>query len=149
MPKPKITFAPTPWDGEEERAWGYLVKNKFATAKQVALNCDVPEPFAQGLIDKIGTPKEVFVKEAEEQTMVEFKSKRIPTLDTQVGGSHYENMKVQPWAAMEAWMTPEEYRGYHKGVAIAYLARANGEGGIGDIKKAAHHLQHLISVFQE
>ena len=43
--------------------------------------------------------------------------------ERQVGGSHYRDMQIQPWAAMEAWMTPEELRGYHKATAIAYLAR--------------------------
>lgn len=147
MTKTKITLAPAPWGEDEERTWGYLVRNKLATAGEVALNCDVPEPFAQGLIDRIGTPREVFVREAEEQAMVEFKTARThtPTLDTQVGGSHYKDMKVQPWEAMEAWMTPEEYRGYHKGVAIAYLAREQSKGGDEDIEKAIHHLQHLTA----
>ena len=67
-------------------------------------------------------------------------------LDTQVGGAHYKDMAVQPWQALEAWLTPEEYRGYHKGVAIAYLAREQSKGGMQDIEKAVHHLQRLIEM---
>ena len=63
--------------------------------------------------------------------------------DKQVGGSHYKDMSIQPWEAMEAWMTPEEYRGYHKGVAIGYLARERQKGGDQDVEKALHHLQRL------
>lgn len=67
-------------------------------------------------------------------------------LEMQVGGTHYRDMDIQPWEAMEAWLTPEEYRGYHKGVVIAYLAREREKGGMQDIKKAAHHLQRLIEL---
>ena len=70
----------------------------------------------------------------------------MTTLNTQVGGSHYKDMAIQPWQAMEAWLTPDEYRGYHKAVAIAYLARERDKGGIEDIKKAIHHLQRLVEV---
>lgn len=70
----------------------------------------------------------------------------LSTLDMQVGGTHYRDMDIQPWEAMEAWLTPEEYRGYHKGVVIAYLARERDKGGMQDIKKATHHLQRLIEL---
>lgn len=49
---------------DEERVWAYLVKNKLADANEVALNCDVPVLLAQACIDRIGTPREVFEKEA-------------------------------------------------------------------------------------
>jgi hypothetical protein len=66
--------------------------------------------------------------------------------DRQVGGTHYKDMPVAPWDAMEVWMTPEELRGYHKGVAIGYLARERAKGGNEDIAKAAHHLQRLVEL---
>jgi hypothetical protein len=49
--------------------------------------------------------------------------------DYQVGGDHYQNMGLQPWDAMEAWLTPEEFRGFLRGSAIKYLARAGKKGG--------------------
>jgi len=61
----------------------------------------------------------------------------------QVGGDHYRTMQVQPWDALKAWLTPAEYRGYQKGVVIAYLARERSKGGDMDIRKAAHHLMKL------
>lgn len=65
--------------------------------------------------------------------------------DTQVGGDHYKTMgDFQPWDVLKHWLTPEEYRGYQKGVAIAYLARERQKGGDQDIAKAAHHLQKLL-----
>lgn len=65
--------------------------------------------------------------------------------DTQVGGSHYKDMgQFQPWDVLAHWLTPDEYRGYQKGVAIAYLARERSKGGDQDIRKAVHHLQRLV-----
>lgn len=64
---------------------------------------------------------------------------------TQVAGHHYKDMGVyQPWIVLEHWLTPEEYRGYQKGVAIAYLARERAKGGDEDIAKARHHLAKLL-----
>jgi len=63
----------------------------------------------------------------------------------QAGGDHYKKLKVQPWDAMEAWLTEEEFRGFLKGNIIKYLARANS--GKEDhnlmIEKAAHYQQKL------
>jgi hypothetical protein len=58
-------------------------------------------------------------------------------------------MAIAPWDAMEEWMTPEELRGYHKGVAIGYLARERAKGGSEDIAKASHHLQRLVELIEE
>lgn len=70
--------------------------------------------------------------------------------DTQVGGTHYKDMgDYQPWDVLKHWLTPEEYRGYQKGVAIAYLARELAKNGDQDIKKAIHHLQKLMEVIDE
>ena len=64
----------------------------------------------------------------------------------QVGGSHYKNMAVQPWVAMESWMTPEQFTGFLRGNAIKYLARCDVKGGIDDIKKARHYIDKLVEV---
>ncbi len=73
--------------------------------------------------------------------------------DTQIGGDHYKALAVQPWSAMEAWMTREQFEGYLLGSAIAYLARVNtegvhGKGGVQDVKKAAHYCQKLAEVME-
>lgn len=69
--------------------------------------------------------------------------------ELQVGGEHYRSMTVQPWDALSAWLTPEEFRGYQKGVAIAYLARERKKGGTQDIEKAMHHLMKLVEADTE
>lgn len=66
--------------------------------------------------------------------------------EQQYGGDHYINMGVQPWKAMEAWMTPEAFAGFLRGNAIKYLARADKKGGVEDLKKARHYLDKLIEV---
>ena len=68
---------------------------------------------------------------------------------TQVGGTHYAEMSVQPWTAMQAWMSPDEYVGYHVGTVLGYLSRHKKKGGLTDIKKAKHHLEELIRYFEE
>jgi hypothetical protein len=72
--------------------------------------------------------------------------------DVQESGDHYKTMAVQPWTAMQAWMTPEQFRGYLLGSAIAYLGRFNadapGKGGLADVRKARHVLDKLIETME-
>jgi len=68
--------------------------------------------------------------------------------DLQVGGTHYANKAVQPWAAMEAWMQPEAFAGFLRGNAIKYLARCDDKGGLEDLKKARHYLDKLIAFLE-
>lgn len=70
----------------------------------------------------------------------------IKASDMQIGGTHYTSKKVQPWEAMEAWMTPEQFAGFLRGNAIKYLARCDDKGGIEDLKKARHYLDKLIEI---
>jgi hypothetical protein len=115
----------------EERCWQYLLANRDATIEDVVLNCDVSLGYAESIMGRISSPNW---------------REPVSALEGQVGGSHYKDMEVQPWQAMEAWLTPEEYRGYHKGVAIGYLARERQKGGLQDIEKAIHHLNRLVEV---
>lgn len=67
----------------------------------------------------------------------------------QIGGDHYLNMGVQPWDAMKAWMTLEEYRGYMRGNAIKYLSRAGTKGAAEeDLRKALHYLTALVETYE-
>ena len=64
---------------EETRVWMYLLENPLARAGDVAMNCDVHLDFAQSCIDRIGTPREVFEKEA-----MQAKPTRVQTLETAI-----------------------------------------------------------------
>lgn len=122
---------------EEKRVWAYLLKNRQATVEDIVLSCDVSLGEAENYLSRISSPN--WREEVSVHT-----NKTPSALDNQVGGTHYKEMAVQPWEALEAWLTPAEYRGYHKGVAISYLAREQSKGGMQDIQKAVHHLQRLI-----
>lgn len=69
--------------------------------------------------------------------------------DVQQGGDHYRTMDVQPWAAMQAWMTPEQFAGYLRGCALKYLARAGSKGPtLDEYRKARHYLDKLIETME-
>ena len=70
----------------------------------------------------------------------------IKASDMQIGGNHYTSKSVQPWAAMESWMTKEQFSGFLRGNAIKYLARCDDKGGVEDLKKARHYLDKLIEI---
>lgn len=63
--------------------------------------------------------------------------------EKQVGGNHYKGLDIQPWDAMQSWLTPEEFRGFLKGNAIKYLARKKNAD---DLQKAQHYLEKLNEV---
>lgn len=66
--------------------------------------------------------------------------------DMQVGGEHYQNKAIQPWDAMQAWMTDEQFKGFLWGNVIKYIARWQDKGGIEDLRKARHYMDKLIEV---
>jgi hypothetical protein len=64
----------------------------------------------------------------------------------QVGGEHYQSKTIQPWDAMEAWMTKEQFKGFLWGNVIKYIARWQDKGGVEDLRKARHYMDKLIEV---
>ena len=65
--------------------------------------------------------------------------------DLQVGGQHYKDMGIQPWAVMEAVLTREEWIGYLKGNVIKYGMR-QGKKDSDDANKARHYALKLQEV---
>ena len=66
--------------------------------------------------------------------------------DMQVGGEHYRNKDIQPWTAMQAWMTPEQFKGFLWGNDIKNIARWQDKGGVEDLRKARHYMDKLIEI---
>jgi hypothetical protein len=63
----------------------------------------------------------------------------------QVAGDHYVKKSIQPWDAMCSWMSPEQFKGFLRGNAIKYLARAYDKGStVDDLMKASHYIEKLI-----
>jgi hypothetical protein len=70
--------------------------------------------------------------------------------DKQVGGDHYLSMGIQPWDVIRAWGSIEEYRGFLKGSALAYIGRAGRKGSAeDDYRKAMHCLEALLETYEE
>jgi hypothetical protein len=65
----------------------------------------------------------------------------------QLGGNHYTSKDIQPWDAMQSWMTEDQYRGYLMGNVIKYIARFQDKGGVLDLQKCKHYLDKLIEVW--
>jgi hypothetical protein len=63
--------------------------------------------------------------------------------EMQVGGTHYKDMPVQPWAVMEAVLTTEEFIGFLKGNVIKYSMRQGKKQNSDDVGKAQHYLAKL------
>ena len=64
----------------------------------------------------------------------------------QIGGDHYASKPIQPWDAMEAWMSKEAFAGFLRGNCIKYLARYLDKNGVQDLKKCQHYLAKLIEI---
>ena len=65
--------------------------------------------------------------------------------DMQIGGQHYKDMGIQPWAVMEAVLTHEEFVGFLKGNVIKYSMR-QGKKDSDDANKARHYASKLREV---
>jgi hypothetical protein len=81
--------------------------------------------------------QELDYREAVEKTEIEEES----PLQTQVGGSHYKDMKIQP-----AEYNHANGIGHLAGDAIAYISRYKSKNGRQDLEKAIHSLQLLIQM---
>lgn len=69
--------------------------------------------------------------------------------DSQIGGDHYLKLAIQPWDAMQEWMTPEQFAGFLQGNIIKYVVRFRDKGGVSDLRKAEHYLAKLIELESE
>lgn len=61
------------------------------------------------------------------------------SLDTQVGGGHYKNFKIQP-----AQFTNANRLLFAEGNAIKYICRHGLKGGKEDLEKAKHYIDMII-----
>ena len=65
----------------------------------------------------------------------------MSALNTQVGGSHYKNMTIQPVEFIE-----RNNLGFCVGNIIKYVCRYKDKNGIEDLKKARHYIDLLIDM---
>lgn len=142
------------WDGLRQEVAAAMSRclacngNKFASGHS-GLTCE-----ACGVIKGVNKAKGNDMSGGQEEAAFTFgkivfaeKQDNVSALNEQIDGNHYiKQGDYQPWKVLKAWLTPEEFRGYMKGTAIAYLSREADKGGDQDIKKAAHTLEGLIAL---
>ena len=68
-----------------------------------------------------------------------FKGTTYNSLEDQIGGKHYRNMKIQP-----AEFINENKLLFAEGNAIKYIVRAKNKGGKEDLLKAKHYIDMII-----
>ena len=62
-------------------------------------------------------------------------------LATQVGGSHYKDLVIQPVEYIHANNLP-----FIEGCVVKYITRWRSKGGIADLEKARHFIDLLIEL---
>lgn len=65
----------------------------------------------------------------------------MSSLDTQVAGSHYKTLTIQPVEYIHA-----NGIGYFEGNVIKYVSRWRAKNGIADLEKARHYIDLLIEL---
>ena len=65
----------------------------------------------------------------------------MSALETQVDGSHYKKLKIQPIEYIHA-----NEIGYMEGNVIKYVSRWKDKNGIKDLEKAKHYIELLIEL---
>ena len=68
-----------------------------------------------------------------------FKKANYDSLEKQVGGKHYKNMRIQP-----AEFINENKLLFAEGNAIKYICRHSIKGKEEDVKKAIHYLEMIL-----
>lgn len=71
-------------------------------------------------------------------------TKKSSAFDSQVGGSHYRDMAVQPLEYIVKNGIP-----FLEGNVIKYVTRWTRKNGIEDLKKARHYLDMLIEMEEQ
>lgn len=66
----------------------------------------------------------------------------------QVGGTHYENMRIEPITLMRENFTDAEFEGFLKGNALKYLMRYQAKNGVEDLKKCSTYISELIKFLE-
>jgi hypothetical protein len=67
--------------------------------------------------------------------------KEIDALATQVGGSHYKDMKIQPVEYIHANAMP-----YMDGNVVKYISRHRNKNGAEDVRKAIQYCQMILQM---
>ena len=65
----------------------------------------------------------------------------------QIAGTHYVDMRVQPWDVIDSVFDHTQAKGFYRGNALKYIMRAGSKGPAKeDYQKALHYLEKLIDI---
>ena len=68
--------------------------------------------------------------------------------DKQIGGSHYKEMKVEPWDVVDTWPKEQQIGAYRDG-ALKYIMRMGSKDeSAQEIEKGVHYLEKLLEVIK-
>ena len=119
------------------------VKVKKEAVKEINI-IHVGEDVVQAA-EKTKAKLEAASKQAIMTTKEAMKKMGLETSDDPVNHpAHYTQGGIECIAAIEASMTPEEFRGYLKGCQMKYMWRYQLKGGVEDLRKARWYLDRLI-----
>lgn len=79
-----------------------------------------------------------------DNTIFKFDGPPVVKADEVNHPAHYVDGAIECIEAIEAQLTPEEYRGYLKGNIVKYLWRERMKGGLTSLKKAQWYLDRLV-----
>ena len=122
---------------------GWMLAGQCRMDERCGLNQGVPE-----YKEESHTPYEFLSESAKEAAVNVVRDMIENSKSTQVGGTHYAEMSVQPWDFYKAIFSPSGYSDYHVGSVISYLSRHRKKGRLQDLKKALHHMQELVNYFE-
>lgn len=123
---------------------GWMWQDECKKLEKCGLNQGMPEYKGE-----CHTPYEFLSESAKEAAVNVVRDMIENSKTTQVGGTHYAEMAVQPWDFYKAIFSPSGYCDYHVGSVISYLSRHRKKGGLQDLEKALHHMQELVRYFKE
>lgn len=63
-----------------------------------------------------------------------------------INPTHYKKGAIEVIDIMRDQLSPEEFKGFCKGLVIKYLCRADHKNGLEDYKKAQWYLNKLVEV---
>lgn len=66
-----------------------------------------------------------------------------------INPQHYKAGKIEVIDIMRDQLSPEEFKGFCKGLIIKYLCRADHKNGLEDYQKAQWYLNKLIEVMSD
>jgi len=88
--------------------------------------------------------------DASNTSLVDLLKQKLSTEDfvlphrRQVGGTHYLKQAIQPWELIE-----KNNLDFFQGNIIKYVMRWRDKGGLQDLRKAQHTLEHYIKIEEE